>query len=166
MKKRRILLAVSTSRYSRHLVDHTLHESARFREQGDEVIIDVLYVIEKDDLARVGQVVGDDGFLGVSPQQGVIDALGAEHNRMALKRVDEVRIEARRHELQVNVVRVKGRFVDQVLEHADRLKSDVILVTRAERPFISRILFGSECDRVARLARRDGLGQVIIDDPR
>ena len=51
-----------------------------------------------------------------------------------------------------------------MLEYAQKLASDVILITRAERPFISRILFGSEADKVARLALRDGLGRVIIPE--
>ena len=62
------------------------------------------------------------------------------------------------------VTTVDGRFADVVLESAERLKSDIILISRADRPFISRILFGSEADKVARLARRDGLGKVIIND--
>ena len=59
---------------------------------------------------------------------------------------------------------VDGRFADSVLQQAEALKSDIILISRADRPFISRILFGSDADKVARLARRDGLGKVIIND--
>ena len=62
------------------------------------------------------------------------------------------------------VVEVKGRFVEQVLNQAEQHSYTTILITRADRPFISRILFGSEADRVARMAKKEGLGHVLIDE--
>ena len=56
------------------------------------------------------------------------------------------------------------RFVEQVLTQAEQHSYTTILITRADRPFISRILFGSEADRVARMAKKEGLGHVIIDE--
>lgn len=164
MSIRRILLGVSTSRYSTRLLDHTLEEAERLRSEGHEVGIDVLNVIEDDDLARVASSVGSEGFLGLGPQRDVLEALGKEHNRMAQRRVEEVRALAEEHGIAITVEEAHGDFADEVLRRAQDLGSDVILITRAERPFISRILFGSEADRVARLARRGGFARVIIDE--
>lgn len=160
---RRILLAVSTTRYSEHLVASTMAEARRLRDAGDTVSIEVLYVIEDEELRRVSNTVGDEGFLGLSPQQDVFEALAAEHDRTALRRVAEVQQAAADDGVPVSVSRVKGRFDACVLEHAEEHKADVIFLTRADRPFISRFLFGSEADRVARLARSQGLGKVVID---
>ena len=64
----------------------------------------------------------------------------------------------------MSVSEVTGRFVDTVLEQAGKTHYETILITRADRPFVSRILFGSEADRVARLVKKEGLGHVIIDE--
>ena len=164
MITRRILLAISTSRYSRHLVDTAVQEVEKAKSSGHEVQLDVLAIVETDDLDRVSRSVGSEGFLGLGPQHDLLDALGREHNRMVRRRVDEIRIAASAREVAIAVVDVHGDFVETVIAQAQALGSDVILVTRADRPFISRILFGSDADKVARLAKRDGLGRVIIDE--
>ena len=164
MSARRILLGVSTSRYSTRLVTHTMDEADRLRSEGHDVSLHVVNVVEDEDLSRVASSVGSEGSLGLGPQRDVLEALGKEHNRMAKRRVDEVRAEAEDRGIAVTVEEARGNFAEVVLHRAQELGSDVILITRAERPFISRILFGSEADRVARLARRDGLARVIIDE--
>ncbi len=164
MSGRRILLAVSTSRYSKQLVDHAIAEASRLQADGEAVAIDVLYVIEAEELSRVSNKVGDAGFLGMSTTQDLMSTLAAEHHRMALRRVDEVRKEAEKRGFPVAVKEVEGNFVESVLHHAEDKAYTTILITRADRPFISRILFGSEADRVARMARKEGLGHVIIDE--
>ena len=161
---RRILLAVSTSRYSRHLVDTTIQEAKALRSAGHDVVIDLLIVQEHDELERVGERVGDVGFLGLSPQRDVLEALGQEHDRMARKMAQRVTDAATAEGFAVERTEVRGTFAETVLARAQALESDLILLTRADRPFISRILFGSEADTVARHARRDGLGRVIIDE--
>lgn len=164
MSTRRILLGVSTSRYSTRLLSHTMDEADRLRAEGHTVSLHVVNVVEDKDLERVANSVGSEGFLGLGPQRDVLEALGKEHNRMAKRRVDEVREQAEARGIPVTVEEAHGSFAEVVLERAQELGSDVILITRAERPFISRILFGSEADRVARLARQDGLARVIIDE--
>lgn len=161
---RRILLAVSTSRYSRHLVDTAIHEAKAMRDAGDDVAIDLLIVQEQEELDRVGQRVGDVGFLGLSPQKDVLEAIGQEHDRMARRMAQRVTDAATAEGFVVERTEVSGTFAETVLARAESLQSDLILLTRADRPFISRILFGSEADTVAKLARRDGLGRVIIDE--
>lgn len=161
---RRILLAVSTSRYSSRLVDQAMTEARRMQDDGHDVVIDVLNITERSELERIGRSVGDEGFLGLDPQKDVLEALGQEHDRMARRRVEQVRAAASAAGIETQVTDVDGRFVDVVLQYAESLRSDIILITRGDRPFISRILFGSEADKVARLARRDGLGKVIIED--
>lgn len=163
MTEPRILLAVSTSRYSEHLVGQAMAEAKRLSTQG-AVIIDVLYILEEEDLAHLGNRVGDQGFLGLSTTADLMTTLGEEHHRMALLRIDEVTHAARESGFQVSVEEVTGRFVECVLNHAGKTAYETILITRADRPFVSRILFGSEADRVARMVKREGLGHVIIDE--
>ena len=161
---RRILLAVSTSRYSRHLVATAVTEATALKVAGHAVVIDLLIVQEHEELERVGQRVGDVGFLGLSPQRDVLEALGQEHDRMARRMGQRVVDAAQAEGIDVVRTEVRGTFVQTVLAQAEQQQSDLIILTRADRPFISRILFGSEADTVARLARRDGLARVIIDE--
>jgi len=161
----RILLAVSTSRYSRALVDLAMSEAEKLSDSGTKsVAIDVLYILEGEDLLHISHQVGDQGFLGLSTTADVISTLGAEHHRMALLRIDEVKEAAATKGTPVTVVEVEGRFVESVLKQAGEASYETILITRADRPFVSRILFGSEADRVARMVKKEGLGHVIIDD--
>jgi nucleotide-binding universal stress UspA family protein len=160
----RILLAISTSRYSKHLLDLAIKEAERLAVEGTDIAFDVLYVQEKEDLARVSAKVGDSGFLGLATTKELLHTLVAEHHRMALRRVDEIRAAAETRGFQVQVQEIEGRFVEQVLLAAEKESYTTILISRADRPFISRILFGSEADRVARMAKKDDLGHVIIDD--
>ena len=91
----RILLAVSTSRYSRALVDLAMSEAEKLAASGtQQVAIDVLYILEGEDLLHISHRAGDQGFLGLSTTADVISTLGAEHHRMALLRIDEVKAAA------------------------------------------------------------------------
>jgi len=156
----KILLALSTSRYSAHLVERALEEAT----QHQDVLLHVLYVIEQDELNSVLKKVSGEGFLGTSVQQDILESLYAEHHRVAMQRIDEVRQVAEARKYQLVVKETSGNFSKEVISYAEEHPSDVIYLTRDDRPFISRFLFGSEADRVARLAKRDGLGRVVIDE--
>lgn len=160
----RILIAVSTSRYSEQLIAHAATEADALRDRSDEVVIDVLYVRESEDLAEVSQRVSGEGFLGLAPQADILETLVAERHRMASRRIEQLRALAEERGYPITVTEVEGRFVDTVLTHAEQKRCDIILITRDDRPFISRLLFGSDADRVARMARKGGLGQVLIKD--
>ncbi len=159
----RILIVFSTSRYSQELVEHALKEAEGARERGEDVEIRVTYIIEANELEKVYHSVGAVGFLGAKTQKEVLDTLAREHHRTARRRVGEAADSAREKGFSVTTTEVEGDFSKVVYELA---KEDyqVLFLTRADRPFISRFLFGSECDRVARLVRQEGLGEVIVED--
>jgi len=163
MSPRAILLTLSTSRYSRHLVQTALDEARRFKQAGEAVEIDVLYVIEEMALTEVSRKMGNAGFLGLSFQSDVMRLLGDEHHRMALRRVGEIQQQAGELNVPVHVGEVSGDFEAQLVEKAASRHYDIILISGTERPFISRLLFGSEDERVARLFREENLGRLIID---
>lgn len=159
-----ILIAVSTSRYSRQLVAEALEVAAGLSSPTEPVVFDILYVMEREALAEVGRRISREGFLGVSLQDDILEALGAEHHRLATRRIAQIREAAAQRGYTSTVTEVEGLFAEAVLAHAEAHPCDVILITRADRPFISRLLFGSEADRITRLARRDGLGEVLIPE--
>lgn len=164
MSQHRILLALSTSRYSERLISKTFDEVRQRQEQGHEILLDVLYVIEDEELNRISTKVGQDGFLGASVQKDVLEALGAEHHRTALQHISEVQKQAKAAGVAVQTKEQHGSFSTAVIEYAEQYSCDVILLVRDDRPFISRLLFGSEADRIARLAKKEGLGRVVIEE--
>ena len=81
---------------------------------------------------------------------------------MARKRIGEAADKARVGGFEVTVVEVEGDFAERVHTAASKEAFDIIYMTRADRPFISRFLFGSECEKVARLVRNEGVETVVI----
>jgi len=163
-KAKKILLAISTSRYSQKLVTHAMEEAIALQKQNHQVKIDVLYVIEEAELKKISAQIGGQAFWGSLVKNDVVEALGEEHHRMAMQRIEEIKSAALKSNCSVDVYEVKGTFSTSVIRHAEAHPCDVILLTRDDRPFISRFLFGSEVDRVARLARKESIGKVIIDE--
>ena len=156
-------LILSTSRYSRHLLDRVFADAAEHAENDVEVEICVLYVIEIDQLEKIAQQVGGSGFLGSAVQKDVFESLQTEHHRMALQRISEVKERSQKENYAVFVEEKEGNFITEVLAFAEKQACDVIYLTREDKPFISRFLFGSEADKIARLVKQEGFGEVIID---
>jgi len=153
-------LVLSTSRYSRHLIDRIFSDISDSKEA---LSIEVLYVIESDQLEEISKQVGGSGFLGAGLQQDVLESLQAEHHRMALERISEVRQRAKERSIVMKLTEVQGNFMNSVLNFAEQKQCAAIYLTREDKPFISRFLFGSEADKIAKLVKKEGLGTVVID---
>lgn len=159
---KRILIAFSTTRYHRDLVAQAIDEARGLKQDGIEVAFELLYVLENQKLNEVVRSVGEDAFLGMGPQSQVLDTLAQEHHRMARKRIGDAADTAREQGFEVKVTEIEGDYAQRVHEAAAAQGYDVIYLTRADRPFISRLLFGSECEKVARLVRGEGVETVVI----
>jgi len=161
---RNILIALSTSRFSEAMVEQALAEAENSRDKGESVTIEVVYVMETGELQSVYRSVGEVGFLGSRTQKEVIDTLAGEHHRTARRRMGQIADRARDREFQVATMEKEGDFVAVIHEMAETGRFQVMYLTRADRPFISRFLFGSKCEEVARLVQEEGLGEVVIGD--
>lgn len=157
----RILLILATTRYSRASVSHALEE-ARAELSSGPVELRVLYIMETAELARVRASIDEDGWLGTQPQGQVIDTLARQHHRTARRRIQQARQKARDLPgLELRVDEVEGDYIEQATAAAADV--DLVFMTRADKPFITRFLFGSDAEKVARLVRDRG-GRVVIDD--
>ena len=161
---RTILIALSTSRFSEAMVERALSEAVSARDAGEPVQIDVVYILESGELNSVYRSGGEVGFLGSRTQKSVIDTLAEELHRTARRRMGQIADQARAQGFEVQTTEREGDFVPVIHEMAGSQRYHVIYLTRADRPFISRFLFGSKCEEVARLVRGEGLGEVIIGD--
>jgi nucleotide-binding universal stress UspA family protein len=160
-----VLLALATSRYSAGLVHRTIDEALLLATAGRPVRIDVLYVDEDAGLRRAGATLKDDGFLGLDPQESILEALAESHRRLARDRINEVKELAAPHGIPVQVEELFGEFSPLLEARAASGDYDVILLTRVQRPFIARLLLGSEADEIARLGREQGDAKVVITEP-
>lgn len=160
----RILLVMSTTRWSRALVQHAIDEAAAADAAGKTVELGVLYIIEKDELDRVYRSVGESGFLGTRPQEEVTSLLLQEHLRVLHNRIAEVRKAVEDRGFATTQREVTGSYEAEVRKAAQEGQYDVILLSRTDQPFLSRFFFGSDSDRVARWVREEGYGKVIVED--
>lgn len=158
---KRVLLILSTTRYAKASLDGALDEAKALKDAGQDVALHVLYIRETDELAQVKSTVDGDAFLGQGPQAQIIESLEKQHHATAVRRIDRGRRGAEELGVPFSASEVQGDY--QKLAQAEADKHDVVYLCRADRPFISRLLFGSETDSVARLVRKKG-GKVVVND--
>lgn len=155
---------MSTTRWSRTLVQHAIDEAAAGDALGKTVELDVLYIIEQEEIDKVHRAVGEGGFLGTRPQEEVTGLLLQEHLRVLAKRIEEVRKAVEERGFVTTQREVTGDYEAEVRKATQGGRYDIILLSRSERPFFARFFFGSDSDRVARWVREEGFGKVIVED--
>lgn len=157
----RILLVVSTTRYSKRSLELALEEAA---QASAPVQLELLYIRETAEMAQVTRSMDGQGFLGLEPQDEILHSLEQQHHATALRRI--ARVEGKAKELEgvtFSSEEVQGDYVELARERALSGDFDVVFMTRADKPFVSRLLFGNETDKVARLVRQRG-GKVVVSD--
>lgn len=157
----RVLLILSTTRYAKASLDGALNEARAIQQGGGQAHLHILYIRETDELAQVKSTVDGDAFLGAGPQAQIIQSLEKQHHATAVRRIERARQGAQKREIGFSASEVQGDYA--TLAQAETANHDIVYLCRADRPFISRLLFGSETDSVARLVRKEG-GKVIIND--
>ena len=162
----RILIALSTTRYSQSLLSSAFEEIEiqKAKHPNKNVLVDVIYVIEVEELKNISDRVGTEAFLGASIQQDILKTLEEEHHRVAQMRIQNIKEKSEQAGCLFSFLECEGNFSETVLAYAEKNTCEVIFLTRDDRPFISRFLFGSDADRVAKLAKKEGLGKVVIDE--
>ncbi|MCP4807023.1 MAG: hypothetical protein GY913_26755 [Proteobacteria bacterium] len=158
---KRVLLILSTTRYSKASLDGALAEARQIRDGGEEVALHVLYIRETEELAQVKSTVDGDAFLGAGPQAQIIESLEKQHHATAVRRIERGRRGAAELGIPFSANEVQGDYLK--LAQAETADHDVVYLSRADRPYISRLLFGSAAESVARLVRKEG-HKVVIND--
>jgi nucleotide-binding universal stress UspA family protein len=159
-----VLLAIATSRYTTALVARTIDEALALAATGRPTRIEVLYVDEDEGVRRAADTLKSDGFLGLDPQATTLSALAEHHKRLAQDRIREVRARVQPHGIAVQVEEVAGEFGPILEARARQAHYDVILLTRPRRPFLTRLLLGSEADEIARLGLDEPDQRVVVGE--
>lgn len=159
---KRVLLILSTTRYAKASLDGALEEASRIAAGEGSAALHILYIRETEELARVKDSVDDRAFLGAGPQDNILESLEQQHHATAMRRIDRARRGAEDLAgVAFSADEVQGDYTKLARKHA--ADYDVVYLCRADRPFVSRLLFGSETDAVARLVRSEG-GKVVVND--
>ncbi len=159
----RILLVLSTTRYSKRSLELALAEAQEASGRGG-VRLELLYIRETAAVDQVGASVDGQGFLGLEPQDEILDSLERQHHATALRRIERFqRLGAELSGVELSFEEVQGDYQALVRQRVLESDVDVVFLTRADQPFVSRLLFGNKTDAVARLVRERG-GKVVVSD--
>ncbi len=140
----RILVAAATTRWSLEAV----HRAAAAAGADGEIVL--AYVLETPALRRAYRRTNRSGYLGKAQLRSLVDRLREEHRRLAEQRIADALAAAAERGIAVEVRQLEGRYSDRVLEQEATGTFARVFLTRADRPGLSRLLFGSEVRRVAR----------------
>lgn len=158
----RVLVVMSTTRWSKRMSELGLQEVQAAAGRGLAVELHVLYVVEQEEVDRAARSVGETGFLGRAVQEDLIQTLLAEHERVAERRRERVEHAVEALGCTTSWTRVVGDYEQQVHEAVTAGHYDVVILVQSRRSFVERLFYGSEDDRVARWVRAEGGAEVKI----
>lgn len=167
MEPFRILIVLSTTRWSRHLGEVAVREATEARKDGRHIQIDALYVVEQDDINQMIHRAGDKGFLSDTAQDTLVSTLLSEHDRVAQRRRQRLSDATMAICTDINWEQVKGDYEAEVRRAVQKSPHDVIVLVQSKRTFLERLFQpseGAEDDRVARWARDESGTRVLIEE--
>lgn len=159
----RVLVVMSTTRWSRRMHELGLNEVREAASRGQQAALDVLYVVEQDEIDRAARSVGASGFLGRDVQEDLVETLLAEHERVAERRQARVRKALEDLGCATRWTQVVGDYEDQVHQAVSAAEYDVVILVQSQRSFLERLFHGSEDDRVAKWVRAEGHTRVVVE---
>jgi nucleotide-binding universal stress UspA family protein len=119
-------------------------------ERGEDVLLCVVLDPELPD--TVCAQLADVGFLGERLTHDLQDTMAAEYRNRGLEHLHELTEEARALGLQAESIIREGPFLETVVAVARERGVQRVVVSRLDRPHVSRVFFGSDIDRLVRRA--------------
>jgi nucleotide-binding universal stress UspA family protein len=141
------LIALTVFRYSAGFAAAALQSA---RGSGQDVILCLVRERAKSD--AVADRLADSGFLAERMLHELQETMASEYRSRGREHLADLTDEARRLGLAAETLEVEGPFPDAAAEAAREHGAARILVTRLERPNLARVLFGSEVQRLMKLA--------------
>lgn len=167
MEPYRILIVLSTTRWSKHLGEVAVREAKDAMANGCSVQIDALYVVEQDEINHLVHRAGDKGFLSDTAQDTLVSTLLSEHDRVAQRRRQRLTDATKNICAEIAWQQVKGDYEAEVRRAVQKSPHDVIVLVQSKRTFLERLFQPADCaedDRVARWARDESGTRVLIEE--
>lgn len=146
----RVLVAAATTRWNADAVRRGVGALAEASAQGQDAELVLVYVLETPQLMRNYRRTNRSRYLGKGQHDAVVERLREEHRRLADERLGQAERIAEDGGLQPEIRRCEGRYSEVVLAAQSDEAFDAVIVTRADRSGLSRLLFGSEVRRLMR----------------
>jgi hypothetical protein len=167
MEPFRILIILSTTRWSRHLGEVAVREATAAKNAGRSVVIDAVYVMEQGEIDRLVHNAGDKGFLSDDVEEDLASTLLSEHDRVATRRRGRLLDAVLNLGATVSWNQVAGDYEAEVRRAVHDSPHDLIVLVQSKRSFLGRLLEradSAEDDRVARWARDESGTRVLIEE--
>jgi hypothetical protein len=160
----RILVVMSTTRWSKRLGEVALRELRAAEGLGRPAQLEVLYVVEQDEIDRTARKAGDSGFLGHDAQEKLVRTLLEEHERVAGRRQERVRKAVEALGVPIEWRQVTGDYEQEVHRALSGEKYAVVILVQTKLSFLERLFYGSEDARVARWVRDESGARVLVEE--
>lgn len=141
------LLALSTQASSSEAIDHAVNLA---KEKGANLV--GLFVMDAAVADSVFDNLTDMGFLGDKPGSDLRDAVAKEYETQAAAQLESLLLQAREAGVECKSVLKQGPFTETVLEAIGTYAADMLILTRARRSTLGRLLLGSNIDALLRKA--------------
>lgn len=167
MEPFRILIVLSTTRWSRHLGEVAVREGADAIKAGRRIQIDVVYIVEQEEINRMVHRTGDQGFLSDTTQENLVNTLLAEHDRVAQRRRRRLSDATKNICDDIAWEQIKGDYEAEVRRAVQKSPHDIIVLVQSKRGFLGRLFQPTDCaedDRVARWAKEESGTRVLIEE--
>ena len=145
----RILAVISTSRFSEKVIDEAFLQA----RDDPEAEITLLYITETEEIDKIRSQMESPGFLGEKPVEEVVQALLEDWEIWKKKRIDEFTKMAEMAKISARTIEASGNYPDKVIEHAEKEVYDYIFMVKSKQSFLSRLIHGSDVDKVVRYTR-------------
>jgi len=160
----RVLVVMSTTRWSKRLGDVALRELDAAKRLGRTAELDVLYVVEQAEIDRTARKAGDSGFLSHEAQAQLVRTLLGEHERVAERRRERVRGAVASLGVPMDWRQVTGDYEEEVRRADASERYDAVILVQTRLSFLERLFHGSEDERVARWVRDASGARVLLEE--
>jgi len=138
-----ILLVLSASRQSSKTIDIALN-----RAKSEGALLSALFILDSKVPESIFESLTDNAFAGEKPSEQLQASILMEHRERGTKKVLEIGEMAEKMGVHFEPLIKEGDFVSECLSVINEKKSDLVIITRERRSFLSRFVFGSVLESV------------------
>ncbi len=153
-----MLAVFSMTRYSSELLNRVVAKS----KEVEDPHVTVLYVTEKQDLEKLKERAGNQGFLGTFPVDRIMHSVLDEHEKLRLERVAEIQRRLDAEGIPHKVFERQGKYSACVIREVEQVRYDSVFLPKPCRSFLERLFLGSEVKRVAEYSQKTRNSEVNI----
>ncbi|MEA2062776.1 MAG: universal stress protein [Gemmatimonadota bacterium] len=154
---KRVLLVLSTTRDNPRTVDYAVEQASA---SGAKLVC--LFVVDRDIPKAIFDRLTEMNFLGERPGRELSEAILNEYRERGKHRLELVSGKATAGKVDCELLIRGGDFLEVCLDEIEARKIDLVVLTRARRSNLGRLLFGSA---VNELIKKAGCPVEVITEP-